>query len=52
MKTTAQEITRVAKTRHQLTSLLIDAQRNKDELEDRIAAAKLNRRAGARNYGF
>jgi hypothetical protein len=37
--------------KHQLSSLLHQAHANRDELEDRIAQAKANRKSGAAKYG-
>jgi proline-rich protein PRCC len=40
-----------AKGRHQLSSLLSDAQKNRADLEERIARSKANRKAGGGAYG-
>jgi len=48
----AKHISSRARGRHQLTSLLTDAQANRAELEDRIARGKFNRKAGGAKYGF
>ncbi|KAI9610438.1 hypothetical protein H4Q26_006578 [Puccinia striiformis f. sp. tritici PST-130] len=45
------QISSRARGRHQLTSLLTDAQSNRAELEDRISRGKFNRKAGGAKYG-
>ncbi|KAI9618679.1 hypothetical protein KEM48_006564 [Puccinia striiformis f. sp. tritici PST-130] len=47
----AKQISSRARGRHQLTSLLTDAQSNRAELEDRISRGKFNRKAGGAKYG-
>ncbi|PLW47064.1 hypothetical protein PCASD_03952 [Puccinia coronata f. sp. avenae] len=48
----AKHISSRARGRHQLTSLLTDAQANRVELEERISRGKLNRKTGGAKYGF
>lgn len=43
---------RVAKTRHQLTTLLSDAYSNREMLEEKIAQGKRNRKEAGNKYGF
>lgn len=40
-----------ARSRHQLSSLITEATENRAELEERIARAKANKRAGGSKYG-
>lgn len=42
----------VARTRHQLTTLLTDAYLNRDALEEKIAQARRNRKEAGNKYGF
>lgn len=42
----------LAKTRHQLSTLLTDAYENRQALEERIAQAKRNRKESGNKYGF
>lgn len=48
----AKQISARARGRHQLSSLLTEAQANRAELEDRISRGKSNRKAGGAKYGF
>ncbi|KAG0147772.1 hypothetical protein CROQUDRAFT_670359 [Cronartium quercuum f. sp. fusiforme G11] len=48
----AKQISSRARGRHQLSSLLTEAQANRAELEDRISRGKFNRKAGGAKYGF
>ncbi|EFP75239.1 kinase subunit of RNA polymerase II carboxy-terminal domain kinase I [Puccinia graminis f. sp. tritici] len=48
----SKHISSMARGRHQLSSLLTDAQANRAELEDRISRGKFNRKAGGAKYGF
>ncbi|TCD68906.1 hypothetical protein EIP91_009456 [Steccherinum ochraceum] len=41
-----------AKTRHQLSALLTDAYANREELEERIAQGRRNRKEAGNKYGF
>jgi hypothetical protein len=41
----------LARSRHQLSTLIMDASENRAELEERIARAKANRRSGGAKYG-
>ncbi|GJJ12102.1 hypothetical protein Clacol_006343 [Clathrus columnatus] len=42
----------LAKTRHQLSTLLTDAYENREALEEQIAQAKRNRKEAGNKYGF
>jgi len=42
----------VARTRHQLSTLLTDAYENREALEERIAQGKRNRKEAGNKYGF
>ena len=46
------KFTHVARSRHQLGTLIADAVNNRVELEDRIAQMKSNKRSGGSKYGF
>jgi len=46
------QLGRVARTRHQLSTLLTEAYENKEVLEERIAQAKRNRKEAGNKYGF
>ncbi|KAH9811198.1 mitotic checkpoint regulator, MAD2B-interacting-domain-containing protein [Melampsora americana] len=48
----AKQVSARARGRHQLSSLLTEAQANRAELEDRISRGKFNRKAGGAKYGF
>ena len=52
VKSKAKKFTHVARSRHQLGTLIQDAQTNRQELEDRIAQMKNNKRGGGAKYGF
>jgi len=52
MKMTASKMSGIAKTRHQLATLLRDAYQNRDALEERIAEGKRNRKEAGNKYGF
>lgn len=41
-----------ARGKNQLSSLLSDAMERREELEERIAMAKANKKAGGAKYGF
>lgn len=41
----------IAKTRHQLATLLRDAYQNRDALEERIAEGRRNRKEAGNKYG-
>ncbi|KAI8448791.1 mitotic checkpoint regulator, MAD2B-interacting-domain-containing protein [Phakopsora pachyrhizi] len=48
----SKQISARARGRHQLTSLLTEAQANRAELEDRISRGKFNRKAGGAKYAL
>ncbi|KAK2466882.1 hypothetical protein APHAL10511_001140 [Amanita phalloides] len=52
MKITASKMSGIAKTRHQLATLLRDAYQNRDALEERIAEGRRNRKEAGNKYGF
>ncbi|KAF8636570.1 hypothetical protein AX17_003381 [Amanita inopinata Kibby_2008] len=52
MKITASKMSGIAKTRHQLATLLRDAYQNREALEEQIAEAKRNRKEAGNKYGF
>jgi tripartite-type tricarboxylate transporter receptor subunit TctC len=52
VKSKQKKFTHVARSRHQLGTLIQDAQSNRQELEDRIAQMKNNKRGGGAKYGF
>jgi len=43
---------KVARGRHQLTTLLAEAYQNREALEDRIAEGRRNRKEAGNKYGF
>ncbi|KAF8625793.1 hypothetical protein AX15_005180 [Amanita polypyramis BW_CC] len=51
MKMTASKMSGIAKTRHQLSTLLRDAYQNRDALEDKIAEGRRNRKEAGNKYG-
>lgn len=51
-KAKAKKFSHNARSRHQLTTLVADAQMNRAELEDRISHMKNNKRTGGQKYGF
>lgn len=51
-KAKAKKFSHNARSRHQLTTLVADAQMNRAELEDRISHMKSNKRTGGQKYGF
>lgn len=51
-KAKAKKFSHNARSRHQLTTLVADAQMNRAELEDRIATMKSTKRTGGQKYGF
>ncbi|KAM6500487.1 Mitotic checkpoint regulator, MAD2B-interacting domain containing protein [Amanita muscaria] len=52
MKVTASKMSGIAKSRHQLATLLREAYQNRDALEDRIAEGRRNRKEAGNKYGF
>lgn len=48
----AKKFSHNARSRHQLTTLVADAQMNRIQLEDRISQMKANKRTGGQKYGF
>jgi proline-rich protein PRCC len=51
-KAKAKKFSHNARSRHQLSTLVADAQMNRAELEDRISHMKANKRTGGQKYGF
>lgn len=51
-KAKAKKFSHNARSRHQLTTLVADAQMNRAQLEDRISQMKANKRTGGQKYGF
>lgn len=51
MKINPQKISGIARTRHQLHSLLADAYNNREALEEQIAQARRNRKEAGNKYG-
>lgn len=51
-KAKAKKFSHNARSRHQLTTLVADAQMNRVQLEDRISQMKSNKRTGGQKYGF
>jgi len=51
-KAKAKKFSHNARSRHQLTTLVADAQMNRVQLEDRISHMKSNKRTGGQKYGF
>jgi len=52
MKMTAAKMSGVARSRHQLATLLKDAYENREMLEERIAQGRRNRKEAGNKYGF
>lgn len=52
MRAKAKKFSHNARSRHQLTTLVAEAQSNRPELEDRISQMKANKRTGGQKYGF
>ncbi|TFK29973.1 hypothetical protein FA15DRAFT_190574 [Coprinopsis marcescibilis] len=52
MKITAAKMSGVARSRHQLATLLKDAYENKEALEEKIAEGRRNRKEAGNKYGF
>lgn len=51
-KAKAKKFSHNARARNQLTTLVANAQMNRNELEDRISQMKSNKRTGGQKYGF
>jgi len=47
-----QKATGLARTRHQLSTLLTEAYENREALEEKIAQGKRNRKEAGTKYGF
>ncbi|KAK7446378.1 hypothetical protein VKT23_004230 [Stygiomarasmius scandens] len=52
MKMTAAKMSGVARSRHQLATLLNEAYQNREALEERIAEGRRNRKEAGNKYGF
>lgn len=52
MKITASKQSKIARTRHQLGTMLMEAYQNREALEEKIAEGRRNRKESALKYGF
>jgi len=52
MNVTASKMSRIANSRHQLSTLLKQAYDNREALEEQIAQGKRNRKEAGNKYGF